>query len=178
MTTGDLTIDLSNPEEVAAKMPQLQRLYEEKLQEQKQLNQYVELLRRVVGHPAGLSRRSVGSTATDRPAQPLRRRVAPGQTRAVVALERAYDELGGTAMGPTSLFKFMQERGMETPNNAATLGTNLYDAWKAGRIRRATNGVYVPLDGSGETDVDRPLTDYYYAAEQGFPTPSSWPPQS
>jgi hypothetical protein len=176
MTPDDLNIDLSNPEEVAAKMPQLQRLYEEKLQEQKQLNQQVELLRRLVGHPAGLSRRSVRATA-DRPAPPARRRVAPAQDRAVAALERAYDELGGTAMGPTSLFKFMEERGMETPNNPATLGTNLYDAWKAGHIRRATNGVYVPLDGSGETDLDRPLTDYYYAAEQGFPTPGGRPPR-
>lgn len=34
------------------------------------------------------------------------------------------------------------------------------------------------LDGSGNTEVDRPLTDYYYAAEQGFPTPGSWPPRS
>ena len=89
------------------------------------------------------------------------------------ALERAYDELGGTAMGPTSLFKFMKEREMKPPINPGALGTNLYDAWKAGRIMRATNGVYMPLDGSGKTDVGRPLTDYYYAAEHGFPVPGN-----
>jgi hypothetical protein len=36
----------------------------------------------------------------------------------------------------------------------------------------------MPLDGSGKTEIGRPLTDYYYAAEQGFPVPGSWPPQS
>ncbi len=72
--------------------------------------------------------------------------------------------------------KFMVEQGMEVPNDAGVLGTNLWDAWKAGRIMRAPNGVYTPLDGSGKTEWDRPFTDYYYAAEQGFPTPGSWPP--
>jgi hypothetical protein len=38
---------------------------------------------------------------------------------------------------------------------------------------RAPNGVYTPLDGSGKTEWDRPLTDYYYAAEQGFPIPGN-----
>ncbi len=57
---------------------------------------------------------------------------------------------------------------MNAPTNAAALGTNL-----CGRIMRASNGVYTPLDGSGKTEWDRPLT-YYYAAEQGFPIPGSW----
>jgi hypothetical protein len=178
----DFNIDLSNPEEVAAKMPMLLRLYEEKLQEQKKLNQQVELLRRVVGHPGAIARsraQSAEQTTPSRPSQqPLRRRVAPAQDLAVKALERAYDELGGTAMGPTSLYKFMKERGMEAPKNPSALGANLYDAWKAGRIMRATNSVYVPLDGTGKTDVGRPLTDYYYAKEQGFPVPGSWPPDN
>ena len=65
----------------------------------------------------------------------------------------------------------MQRNGLETPATPAALGTNLWDAWKAGRIMRATNGVYTPLDGSGRTDIDRPLTDYYYAAELGLPLP-------
>jgi hypothetical protein len=173
----DFTVDLSNPEEVAAKMPQLLSLYEQKLQEQKTLNQQVELLRRIVGHPAGLARgqaqiseQEPGGTPTT---EQRRRRAAPAQELAVEALKRAYNELGGTAMGPTSLYKFMVERGMKTPKDPGLLGTNLHDAWKAGRIMRATNGVYIPLDGSGKTDVGRPLTDYYYAAEQGFPVPGS-----
>jgi hypothetical protein len=68
----------------------------------------------------------------------------------------------------------MVERGMEVPKDAGVLGTNLWDAWKAGRIMKAPNGVYTPLDGSGNTEWDRPLTDYYYAAEQGFPIPGGW----
>lgn len=62
----------------------------------------------------------------------------------------------------------MTEHHMNAPTNAAALGTNL-----CGRIMRASNGVYTPLDGSGKTEWDRPLT-YYYAAEQGFPIPGSW----
>jgi hypothetical protein len=91
----------------------------------------------------------------------------------VQALEQAANALGGTAVGPTSLYKFMVERGLEVPKDAGLLGTNLWDAWKAGRIMRAPNGVYTPLDGSGNSEWDRPLTDYYYAAEQGFPIPAS-----
>jgi hypothetical protein len=175
----DFNVDLSNPEEVAAKMPQLLNLYEQKLQEQKTLNQQVELLRRIVGHPEGLSRGQAQVQEQNQdgpPTEQRRRRAAPAQELAVEALRRAYDELGGTAMGPTSLYKFMKEQGMKTPKDPGLLGTNLHDAWKAGRIMRATNGVYIPLDGSGKTEVGRPLTDYYYAAEQGFPIPGSWPP--
>ncbi len=175
----EFKVDLSNPEEVAAKMPQLLALYEEKLREQKTLNEQVELLRRLVGHASGVSRGRIQASGQshDGPSeQPRRRRAAPAQDRAVQALEQAANALGGTAVGPTSLYKFMIERGMEAPKDAGVLGTNLWDAWKAGRIMRAPNGVYTPLDGSGKTEWDRPLTDYHYAAEQGFPIPGSWPP--
>ena len=66
----------------------------------------------------------------------------------------------------------MVENGMDVPKDATVLGTNLWDAWQAGRIRRAPNGVYLPLDRTGRTEVDYPLTDYYYAAEQGLPLPT------
>jgi hypothetical protein len=39
---------------------------------------------------------------------------------------------------------------MDRPKDAALLGTNLWDARQAGRIMRAPNGVYTPLDGSGQ----------------------------
>lgn len=172
----DFKVDLSNPEEVATKMPQLVALYEEKLKEQKTLNEQLELLRRLVGHAAAVSRGRTQASGQghDEPSdQPRRRRVAPAQDRAVQALEQASRALGGTAVGPTSLYNFMVDRGMKVPKDAGALGTNLWDAWKAGRIMRAPNGVYTPLDGSGNTEWDRPLTDYYYAAEQGFPIPGS-----
>jgi hypothetical protein len=65
---------------------------------------------------------------------------------------------------------------MEVPKDAGVLGTNLSEAWRAGRIMRATNGVYTPANGSGNTEWDRPLADHYYAAEQGFSIPGSWSP--
>ncbi len=173
----DFKVDLSNSEEVAAKMPELLNLYDAKLREQQLLNEQVELLRRLVGHASAVARgrsyeatQQTESTAIE-PAR--RRRAAPAQDRAVEALKLASDALGGTAVGPTSLFKFMEEQGMDRPRDAALLGTNLWDAWQAGRIMRAPNGVYTPLDGSGNTEWDRPLTDYYFAAERGFPIPGS-----
>jgi hypothetical protein len=175
----DFNVDLTNPEEVAAKMPQLLQLYEQKLREQKALNEQVELLRRLVGHASAISRGRVQASEQRHdqpPEQARRRRAAPAQDRAVQALKQASDALGGTAVGPTSLYNFMAEQGMEVPKDAGVLGTNLWDAWKAGRIMRAPNGVYTPLDGSGNTECDRPLTDYYFAAERGFPVPGSWPP--
>jgi hypothetical protein len=171
-------IDFSNPEEIAAKMPQLQRLFEAKLREQKALNEQVELLRRLVEQAGAISRGGVQARRQSQPGpQPVRRRRAsPAQDRAVQALEQATAALGGNGLGPTSLYRFMKEQGIEVPRNAGALGTNLWDAWRAGRIMRAPNGVYTPLDGSGQTEWDRPLIDYYYAAEQGFPIPGSWPP--
>jgi hypothetical protein len=171
-------LDLSNPEEVAARMPELQRLFEEKLREQAKLNEQVELLRRLVSQASAISRGGVRSSGHPEaePRPPRRRRASPAQDRAVQALEQAAAALGGTAVGPTSLFNFMKQRGMQVPRDASVLGTNLWDAWRAGRIMRAPNGVYTPLDGSGTTEWDRPLTDYYYAAERGFPVPGSWPP--
>lgn len=175
----DFELDLNNPEEVTAKMPKLRELYEEKLREQTALNQQVEFLRRLVAHASAVSRGPFQATSNSSepvPQSAKRRRAAPAQERAVHALERAAEALGGTAVGPTSLYKFMVKEGMPVPKDPGLLGTNLWDAWKAGRIMRAPNGVYTPLDGSGKTEWERPLTDYYFAAEQGFPIPGGNPP--
>lgn len=159
-----LQLDLSDPVSIAKKMPELRRLYTRKLQERDALDEQIRLLARLVGSAA-----TVGPSSSDREldARPRRRRTAPAQERAVRALEAA----GGFALSPTSLYKFMQANGLEAPKDAGLLGVNLWDAWKAGRVMRAPNGVYTPLDGTGRTEWDRPLTDYYYAAELGLPTP-------
>jgi hypothetical protein len=102
------------------------------------------------------------------------RSTASDQDRAVHALAQAADALNGTAVGSSSLYRFMAEHGMPLPANALVLETILRQAWRAGRIMRAPNGVYTPLNGSGQTEWDRPLTDYYAAAEHGFPLPGSW----
>lgn len=174
----DFKVDLSSPEDVAAKLPKLERLLAEKLQEQKALNGQIELLRRVVGQVSTISRGGVRASARSHvePQPARRRRASPAQDRAVRALEQAAAAGRGTAVGPTSLYRFMKNRGMDVPRDASLLGTNLWDAWKAGRIMRAPNGVYTPLDGSGKTEWDQPLTDYYYAAERGVPMPPKpWP---
>ena len=92
----DYNVDLSNPEEVAAKMPQLLALYEEKLGEQKTLNEQLEFLRRLVGHASAVSRGRVQASEQAQedgpPQQPRRRRAAPAQDRAVQALEQAASE--------------------------------------------------------------------------------------
>jgi hypothetical protein len=172
----DLTVDFSNPTSLEARLPELEKLYEEKLEEQQTLNGLLEYLRRLLGHASGVSRGPVATTPTTRSIDPVdaprRRRAAPAQERAVRALEQASAELGGSALGPTSLHKFMLERGLEAPKDPGLLGTNLHDAWQAGRIMRAPNGVYTPLDGTGRREWDRPLTDYFYAAEIGFPIPA------
>lgn len=166
-------IDLENPAEIRAKMPDIRRLYDEKRTALEGLTAQVELLGRLVGEqqppPSQTPTAGAPTTSSPKPAKASKAgQYAPGQDRAVKALEHA-----NRPMGPTSLFKYMEANGMDLPKNPNALGSNLWSAWKAGRIMRAPNGVYTPLDGSGRTEWDRPLTDYDYAASQGMPTPSS-----
>jgi hypothetical protein len=152
----EFSFDPEDPQAVAAHRPEIEQVYARKLAEHSRLSEELSRLRTMLG---------------DRPGPRRRRRVAPAQDRAIAALELAWREGGGTAVGPTSLHQFMIDRGLEAPATATVLGTNLWDAWKAGRIMRAPNGVYTPLDGTGRTDWDHPLTDYYFAATRGLPTP-------
>jgi hypothetical protein len=156
----DLILNLSDPAQVAKKLPELRRLYDEKLQERQRLDEEISLLTRLIGSAAAVGRGG---------AKPRRRRVAPAQERAVRALKAA----GGMAMSPKSLYKFMVANDLDAPKDASLLGVNLYDAWQAGRVMKAPNGVYTPLDGTGRTEWDRPLTDYFYAAELGLPVPQN-----
>jgi len=157
-------IDLSNPARVAERMPELRRLYAEKVQQRVQLDEQIRLLARLTCSAAVADLVGLGSEPGSKP---KRRRKAPAQERAVRALEAA----GGLAMSPTSLYKFMLANGLDAPRDASLLAANLWDAWKAGRVMKAPSGVYTTLDGTGRTEWDRPLTDYYYAAELGMPTP-------
>lgn len=163
--------DTRDPQAVASRLVELQALLATKLAEHEQLTTAIEELQQLITVGSGLSR------AGGRPSAPKsggirRRRASPAQDRAVQALKLASEALAGTAVGPTSLYRYMVENGMDVPRDATVLGTNLWDAWQAGRIRRAPNGVYLPLDKTGRTEVDYPLTDYYYAAEQGLPLPT------
>lgn len=146
-------------------MPEIRCLYEQKLQERQQLDEQIELLARLIGSAAGVYR--LPGAGAPVATKPRRRRAAPAQERAVRALEAG----GGLGMSPSSLYKFMRANDLDAPKDVNVLNANLYDAWKAGRVMKAPNGVYTPLDGTGRTEWDRPLTDYYYAAEFGFPSP-------
>jgi len=167
METGGLHIDLADPADIRAKKPEIKRLYAEKRRELKlaveqlrALQDQVDLLARLVGETASSPRMRIPHIT------PRAGQNAPAQDRAVAALERA-----ARPMGPTTLHKFMLAQGLDAPKDANTLGSNLWQAWKAGRIMKAPNGVYTPLDGSGRTEWDRPLTDYDDAADKGLPTP-------
>jgi len=159
-------VNVLDPKDVEAKMPQLRELLATKRQEQKALNEQVALLERIVGPDAAAPAQRKLSGAEVLAAGMLKaRKAAPAQDRAVQALERA-----GRPMGPTSLYKFMlAEGGDNMPIDANTLGSNLWAAAKAGRIVKAPNGVYAPLG----FPTDRPLTDYDFAGENGFPVPSA-----
>jgi hypothetical protein len=164
--------DSTDPQAVAANLPELRAALASKLAERDQLSAEIQQLQDLIQFGEGLSRRGGRVSAAATSSRPRRRRAAPAQDRAVEALAQASKALMGTAVGPTSLYKYMVDHRMEVPKDATVIGTNLWDAWRAGRIRRATNGVYLPLDHTGATEVDYPLTDYYYAAEQGLPVPS------
>jgi len=166
------SFDATDPQALSAHLPELRSALAAKLGELDQLSADIQQLKDLIQVGEGLSRGGGRASARPRPVRPRRRRASPAQDRAVEAMEQASADLAGTAVGPTSLYKYMVERGMPVPKDATVLGTNLWDAWRAGRIRRATNGVYLPLDHTGKTDIDYPLTDYYYAAEQGLPVPS------
>jgi hypothetical protein len=166
-------IDLANPAEIQERMPELKQFYAEQRAALKTLEGQVELLRRLVGDKPQTASTSTGTTRTRTKKTARTKRAgfkAPGQDRAVKALEHA-----GRPMGPTTLYKYMLANGLDAPKDANALGSNLWSAWKAGRIMKASNGVYQPLDGSGATTIDGPLTDYDFAAEQGFPAPAQLP---
>ena len=164
--------DISDPQAVAAHLPELRSALVAKLGERDQLIVEIQQLQGLIRVGEGLSRRGGRIAASPGLRQPRRRREAPAQDRAVRALEQASADLAGTAVGPTSLYRYMVERGMSVPKDATVLGTNLWDAWRAGRTDGRRTASICPLDHTGETEVDYPLTDYYYAAEQGLPVPS------
>ena len=171
MAKDRFPLNVLDPKDVEAKMPQLKELLAAKRQELEALAAQVAFLARIVGPDAQPEQRAsvaVASVSGGGGATARGRKTAPAQDRAVQALERA-----GRPMGPTSLYKFMlAEGGDDLPIDANTLGSNLWAAAKAGRIVKAPNGVYAPLG----TPTDRPLTDYDFAAENGFPVPSAGHP--
>lgn len=176
MVQGPLPIDLTDPKDIAAKMPLIRQLFSEKSgelearkQELEALKVQVDLLARLVGpqRGSGVARVSGGGSFMVKGGRGGQS--SPGQDRAIRALEKA-----GRPMGPTSLYRFMLAEGMDAPVNANALGANLWSAAKAGRVVKTPNGMYAPVG----TATDRPPTDSDEAACKGFPTPPARPEPS
>ena len=139
-TSEHLQVDLADPEDIRAKLPEARELYETKRRELDELaaqvrhwGELVNLLGALVGER--------GISPAGRAAEAVRpRKTAPGQERAVAALEKA-----GRPMGPTALFDYMVAERLDAPKSANALGANLWQAAKAGRIQKTSDGLYAPL---------------------------------
>jgi hypothetical protein len=173
MAKDRVPVNLADPKDIRAKMPEIKRILAAARQELDALKEQVEVLTRIVGEPsasAEVAESGSGSdsapTASDQkaPKRPRPQKAAPSQERAVRALERA-----GRPMGPASLYRFMEAEGMDRPQSVSALNAVLWAASKAGRVVKAPNGVYAPPG----FPTDRPLTDYDEAAQKGFPVPAS-----
>jgi hypothetical protein len=134
----NFAFDIMDPRALAARLPELRSVLAAKVGEHDQLGAEIQELEDLIQVGEGLSRGGGRASVTAEPGRPRRRRASPAQDRAVQALERASTDLAGTAVGPTSLYKYMVERGVPAPKDATVLGTNLWDAWRAGRIRRSS----------------------------------------
>jgi hypothetical protein len=165
MAKERVPVNLADPNDIQAKMPEIKRLLDNARQELEGLKAQVDMLARIVGdEPA--------SAASATPARKVRRRprprkAAPSQERAIAALTQA-----GRPMGPASLFRWMEAQGFEgRPRNVPALNSILWAAEKAGRVGKTPNGLYVPPG----FPTDRPLTDYDAATANGMPVPEQLP---
>jgi hypothetical protein len=166
--TEHLLVDPFDPQDIRAKLPEMRRVLGAKRKELEALTDQVRSLGELVELMARLAPASpqpnAGKSGSVAPAKS-----APGQERAVGALERA-----GRPMGPAALYAFLEAEGREDdmPKNANALGANLWAAARAGRIKKTTDGLYAPLTWEPPTEPIAPLvTDYRVAAKYGMPVP-------
>ncbi len=149
-TPEHLQIDLADPQDIRAKLPEAKRLYASKKTQLEELRQQVthwealvDLLARVVGEEGVPKDHRLDTEGTaPEPAQ----KPAPAQERAIRALKQA-----GRPMGPSELYRYMDAQGLNVPSNPNALGATLWTAVKAGRAKKTPEGLYAPLDGGTET---------------------------
>lgn len=173
MAKDRVPVNLADPKDIRAKMPDIKKLLANAKQELDALKEQVEMLTRIVGEepaaPVSVEVSGGGSATVSGRKTPKPKgspKAAPAQDRAIRALERA-----GRPMGPASLFRFMEAEGIEMPATLNRLNATLWAAAKAGRVVKAPNGVYAPLG----TPTDRPLTNYDAARANGMPVPGRLP---
>src|ERR1039458_1465436 len=151
ITRESFSVNPFDPNDVRSKLPEMRRQLAAKRQDLEALGDQVrglsdliELLARV----AGSSPHSTSATGNgDTP-----RATAPGQARAVAALERA-----DKPMKPAVLFEFMRTEKMDAPKTSAALNASLWAAAKAGRVRRLGQGMYASLSWEPKNDTDYKL---------------------
>jgi hypothetical protein len=162
MAKERVPVNLADPKDIQAKMPEIKRLLAKASQELEDLKAQVEMLTRIAGEAPA----SVPAPAASRKARKRQRprKAAPSQERALSALAQA-----GRPMGPASLFRWMEAHDVQDrPSTVAGLNSILWAAEKAGRVGKTPNGLYVPPG----FPTDRPLTDYDAAAANGMPVPA------
>ena len=161
MAKDQIKVNVADPKDIEAKMPQVRALLEKKRAELEELQVQVKVLDRIVG------KEPASAAANGQAPKASRKTVAPSQERAIEALEKA-----GRPMGPTSLYEFMQREGMTPlPRDANALGASLWAAAKAKRIGKAPNGVYVP-PARPQRIVHLPITTRLC---HGMPVPAQLP---
>jgi hypothetical protein len=175
MAKDRVPVNLADPKDIRAKMPEIKRILAAARQELDALKEQVEVLARIVGEPSASAQVAESGSDSDSalikpgrkaPKRPRPQKAAPSQERAVRALEKA-----GRPMGPASLFRFMEAEGMDRPQSVSALNAVLWAASKAGRVVKTPNGIYAPPG----FPTDRPLTDYDAAAANGMPVPARLP---
>ncbi len=149
MPKDRVSVNLADPKDIRAKMPELTRLLATARQELGALKEQVAILTRIVGDDdvaiTDIAVSGAGSATAEGQKMPTRqraRKAAPAQERAVEALERA-----GSPMGPAALFKFMEANELERPRDVTALNAVLWAAAKAGRVEKAPGNTYAPAGG-------------------------------
>jgi hypothetical protein len=154
-----LPIDIANPEDIRRKLPQAQALYNRKQKELEQLHIELEGLKHLIQSLTVMSQQPIAGGEPTRPALASTNGTAkaPARQLAIEGLRRA-----GRPMGPTALYRFMQEQNMPVPANSNALGAALWTAAKAGVITK--------IDGQYSTHR---VTDYSkLPIDTPFPVPA------
>jgi hypothetical protein len=152
-----VSIDISNPADIRRQLPAVRDLRTEKIGNLRGLVEEVDALGKLIESLEAMVGTENGAQASAANTSPPSRGKTSARQIAIEALRRA-----GRPMGPSELYRFMQEQDMPVPANANALGATLWTAAKAGAIDR----------------VDRrysahPITDYStLPIDTPFPVPA------
>lgn len=157
MTRESFSINPFDPSDVRSKLPEMRRQLAAKRQALETLGDQVRGLSDLIEHLARVAGSSTQATSATG-SRDTPRATAPGQARAVAALERA-----DKPMKPAVLFEFMRTEKMDAPKTSAALNASLWAAAKAGRVKSLGQGMYAPLSWQPDTTN----TDYKLASSNG-----------